>query len=96
MPNYVTASGSNIILAQLTHLRDQGIFNKVVESPTRSWSSLSCFETTPSIQVSIQEDKIEYINKDILFLPKFILLRYLFINLICIPNFFISFSYVIN
>ena len=27
-------------------------FTKVVESPTRPWSSLSFFETTPSIQVS--------------------------------------------
>ena len=27
----------------------------MVESTTRSWSSLSCFETTPSIQVSIQK-----------------------------------------
>ena len=27
-------------------------FTKVVESPTRPWSSLSCFETTPSIQAS--------------------------------------------
>ena len=26
MPNYVTASGSNIILDQLTHLRTQGIY----------------------------------------------------------------------
>ena len=30
-------------------------FTKVVESPTRPRSSLSCFETTPSILVSIQE-----------------------------------------
>ena len=27
-------------------------FTEVVESPTRPWSSLSCFETTPSTQVS--------------------------------------------
>ena len=27
-------------------------FTEVVESPSRPWSSLSCFETTPSIQVS--------------------------------------------
>ena len=27
-------------------------FTYVLESPTRPWSSLSCFETTPSIQVS--------------------------------------------
>ena len=30
-----------------------GEFTKVMESPTRPWSSLSCFETTPSIQVSM-------------------------------------------
>ena len=29
-------------------------FTEVVEFPTRPWSSLSCFETTQSIQVSIQ------------------------------------------
>ena len=50
MPNYVTASGSNSTYDQLTHLRAQE-FTKVVESPTWPWSSLSCFETTPSIQV---------------------------------------------
>ena len=49
MPNYVTAPGSNSILA--THLR-LNEFTKVVKSPTRPWRSLSCFETTPSIQVS--------------------------------------------
>ena len=27
MPNYLTASGSNSILDQLTHLRDQGIYH---------------------------------------------------------------------
>ena len=53
MPNYVTASGSNSILDQLTHLRAQG-FTTMVESPTRPWSSLSCFEATRSIQVSIE------------------------------------------
>ena len=29
-------------------------FTEVVESPTRPWNSLSCFETSPSIQVSIK------------------------------------------
>ena len=28
MPNYVTASGSNSILDQLTHLRAQGIYRR--------------------------------------------------------------------
>ena len=51
LPNYVTASGSNSILDQLTHLRAKEL-TEVVESPTRPWSSLSCFETTPSILVS--------------------------------------------
>ena len=38
---------------QLTHLRAQGIYQSGgVESPTRPWSRLSCFEATPSIQVS--------------------------------------------
>ena len=50
MHNYVTVLGSNSILDQLTHLRAQGIYRSV-ESPIRPWSSLSCFETTPSIQV---------------------------------------------
>ena len=50
-PTMFTASGSNSILDQLTHLRLKE-FTKVVESPTRPWSSLSCFEATPSIQVS--------------------------------------------
>ena len=49
IPNSVTAAGSNSILDKLTHLRAQGIY-KVVESPTRAWSSLSCFEAIPSIQ----------------------------------------------
>ena len=53
MPNYITASGSNSILDQLTHLRVKE-FTTMVESPTRPGSSLSCFEATPSIQVSIQ------------------------------------------
>ena len=52
MPNYVTASGSNSILDQLTHLRAQGIYvNGGV--PSRPRSSLSCLETTPSIQVQV-------------------------------------------
>ena len=51
MPNYVAATGSNCILDQLTHLRLKK-YTEVVESPTRSWSSLSCFEITPSIQES--------------------------------------------
>ena len=42
MPNYVTTSGSNSILEQLTHLRLKE-FTEVAESPTRPWSSLSCF-----------------------------------------------------
>ena len=50
IPNYVTAAGSNSILDQLTHLRAQGICqgDGVPDWPR---SSLSCFETTPSIQV---------------------------------------------
>ena len=51
MPNYVTASGSNSILDQLTHLRAQGIYHAKWWS-SRQRSSLSCFETTLSIQVS--------------------------------------------
>ena len=50
MPNCVTASGSNWILNQLTHLMAQGIYRSG-GVPTRPRSSLSCFETTPSIQV---------------------------------------------
>ena len=50
IPNYVTASGSNSILDQLTHLKKQ--FTTVVESPTRPWSCLRCFEATPRIQES--------------------------------------------
>ena len=51
MPNYVTASGSNSILDKLTHLTAHGIYQSggVPDSP---WSSLSCFEATPRIQVS--------------------------------------------
>ena len=52
MPNYVTSLASNSILNQLTHLRAQGIYRSGGVL-TRPWSSLSCFETTPSIQVSI-------------------------------------------
>ena len=51
MLNYVTSSGSNSILDQLTHLRAQGIYYSG-GVPTRPWSSLSCLEATPSIQVS--------------------------------------------
>ena len=50
MPNYVTALGSNSILDQLIHLRAKE-FTTILKSPTRPWSSLSCFEATPSIQV---------------------------------------------
>ena len=50
IPNYVTASGSNSILDQLTHLRAQEIYWSG-GVPDRPWSSLSSFETTPSIQV---------------------------------------------
>ena len=50
MSNYVTAAGSNSMLDQLTYLRAQGIYECGVV--TRPQSSLSCFETTPSIQVS--------------------------------------------
>ena len=46
MPNYVTASGSNGILHQLTHLMAQGIYQ------CGGVPDFSCFETTPSIQVS--------------------------------------------
>ena len=35
-------------------------FTPVVESPTRPWSSLSCFEATPSIQVSISQVWVRY------------------------------------
>ena len=52
MPNYVTASGNNTILDRLTHLRAQGIYHNGGVPATRPWSSLSCFEATPSIQVS--------------------------------------------
>ena len=51
MPNYVTASGSNSILDQLTHLRAQGIYHNG-GVPTLPWSSLSCFKATPSIQAT--------------------------------------------
>ena len=50
MPNNVTASGSNSILDQLIWGLKE--FTTMVKSPTRPWSSLSCFEATPSIQVS--------------------------------------------
>ena len=51
MPKYVTASGSNSILEQLTHLRAQGIYQSggVPDSPTEN---LSWFETTLSIHVA--------------------------------------------
>ena len=52
MPTHVTAAGSNSILDQLTHLRAQGIDRSCVVPDSAMWSSLSCFETTPSIQVS--------------------------------------------
>ena len=52
MPNHVTASGSNSILDQLTHLRAQGIYHNSGVLDSAIWSSLSCFEATPSIQVS--------------------------------------------
>ena len=50
MPNYVTASGSNSILYQLSYLRAQGIYQSggVSDSAVEPISSL---ETTPSIQV---------------------------------------------
>ena len=48
-----TASGNNSILDQLIHQRAQGIYRSGVV-PTRPSSSLSCFETTPSIRESIQ------------------------------------------
>ena len=49
MPNCVTASGSNSILDQLTHLRAQVIYRScgVIDSAMEQ----RCFETTPSIQV---------------------------------------------
>ena len=54
IPNYVTASGD--IIDQLTSTSSLiwGLkeFTEVVESPNRPWISLSCFETTPSIQVT--------------------------------------------
>ena len=52
MPNYDTPSGRNSIHDELTNLRLKK-FTTVVESPTRPWSSPSCFETTPSIQVTV-------------------------------------------
>ena len=52
MPNYVTASGINSILDQLTHLRTQGIYQSGGVPDSAIWSSLGSFETTPSIQVS--------------------------------------------
>ena len=52
MPNYVTASRSNSILDQQSHLRAQRI-HQGGGLPIRLRSSLySCFETTPSIQLS--------------------------------------------
>ena len=53
MHNYVTTSGSNSILNQHTHRRAQGIYHNG-GVPDLPWSSLSCFEATPRIQVSIQ------------------------------------------
>ena len=53
MSNHVTTSGSNSILDQLTHLRAQGIYHSGgVPDSAMEQSSLSCFEATPSIQVS--------------------------------------------
>ena len=43
-----TASSTNSLIWGLKE------FTEVVESPTRPWSSLICFETTPSIQVSMK------------------------------------------
>ena len=51
MPNYVTASGSNSILDQFTHLRAQGIYH-MGGVPDSAMEQSCCFEATPSIQVS--------------------------------------------
>ena len=51
MTNYVTASGSNCILDQLTHLLAQGIFQSG-GVPDSAMEQYCCFETTPSIQAS--------------------------------------------
>ena len=52
MPHYVTASGSNSILDQLTHLRAQGIYQSGGVPDSATEQPYSCFEITPSIQVS--------------------------------------------
>ena len=60
MPNYVIASGSNCILDQLTHLRAQGIYRSGGVPASAMEQSYSCFETTPSIQVSIMGNEIQH------------------------------------
>ena len=54
MPNYATASGSNSILDQLTHLRAQGIYHNggVPDSAMQqSYKLLRSHSKYPSIQV---------------------------------------------
>ena len=48
MPNYVTASGGNSILDQLTQLRAQIIYHSGGVSDSAMEQSYSCFEATPS------------------------------------------------
>ena len=52
------ASGSNSILDQLTHLRAQGIYQSS-GVPDSAMEQFSCFETTPSFQVSIKVSTAE-------------------------------------
>ena len=61
MPNYVTASGSNSILDQLTHLRAQVIYQSggVPDSAMEQSQLLRSHSKYPSIQVSMHYSSID-------------------------------------
>ena len=52
MPNYMSTHQETIASSTSSLIRGLKEFTTKVVSPTRPWSSLSCFEATPSIQVS--------------------------------------------